>query len=72
MFGDFVQACASAQEFMQRLPEFDQMFAKKLEEAENAGEVSNSLRQFLFPVKVTKRKFALTTSSMHMIHSHYD
>lgn len=39
-FDDSVQACASAQEFMQELPKFDQEFTKKQEDAENAGEVS--------------------------------
>lgn len=45
-FDDFIQACASAQEFMQQLPKFDPEFAKKQEDADNAGEVSNS-RQFI-------------------------
>ncbi|KAJ1407305.1 hypothetical protein SESBI_24408 [Sesbania bispinosa] len=31
--------CASAQEFMQQLPKFDQVLTKKQEDAENAGEV---------------------------------
>ncbi|KAK7341124.1 hypothetical protein VNO80_24049 [Phaseolus coccineus] len=34
-----LQVCASAQEFMQDLPKFDQDFTKKQEDAENAGEV---------------------------------
>ncbi|KAL2647558.1 hypothetical protein AAZV13_05G125200 [Glycine max] len=34
-----LRACASAQEFMQELPKFDQEFTKKQEDAENAGEV---------------------------------
>ncbi|WVZ22530.1 hypothetical protein V8G54_001074 [Vigna mungo] len=34
-----LQVCASAQEFMQELPKFDQVFTKKQEDAENAGEV---------------------------------
>lgn len=41
-----MQACASAQEFMQELPKFDQEFTKKQEDAENAGEVSELLRQY--------------------------
>ncbi|XP_014492135.1 bifunctional aspartokinase/homoserine dehydrogenase 1, chloroplastic isoform X2 [Vigna radiata var. radiata] len=34
-----LQVCASAQEFMQELPKFDQVFTKKQEDSENAGEV---------------------------------
>ncbi|QCD83347.1 bifunctional aspartokinase/homoserine dehydrogenase 2, chloroplastic-like [Vigna unguiculata] len=34
-----LQVCASAQEFMQELPKFDQEFTKKQEDAENVGEV---------------------------------
>ncbi|XP_061373009.1 bifunctional aspartokinase/homoserine dehydrogenase, chloroplastic-like isoform X1 [Gastrolobium bilobum] len=34
-----LRVCASAQEFMQLLPKFDQEFAKKQQDAENAGEV---------------------------------
>ncbi|KAK7359313.1 hypothetical protein VNO77_01268 [Canavalia gladiata] len=34
-----LRVCASAQEFMQELPKFDQEFAKKQDDAENAGEV---------------------------------
>jgi len=39
-FDESVQVCASAQEFMQDLPKFDQDFTKKQKDAENAGEVS--------------------------------
>jgi len=39
-FDESVQGCASAQEFMQELPKFDQDFTKKQEDAEKAGEVS--------------------------------
>nr|XP_027190637.1 bifunctional aspartokinase/homoserine dehydrogenase 2, chloroplastic-like isoform X3 [Cicer arietinum] len=34
-----LSACASAQEFMQKLPQFDQEFTKKQEDADTAGEV---------------------------------
>ncbi|CAJ1938875.1 unnamed protein product [Sphenostylis stenocarpa] len=34
-----LQVCASAQEFMQELPKFDEEFTKKQEDADNAGEV---------------------------------
>lgn len=36
-----MQASASAQEFMQQLPKFDQELTKKQEDADAAGEVSN-------------------------------
>lgn len=55
-----MQVSASAQDFMQQLPKFDQEFGKKQEDAENAGEVSNSLRIY---VEVSKRIVALTASS---------
>lgn len=35
-----LQAAASADEFMQQLPQFDQELTNKLQEAEDAGEVS--------------------------------
>ena len=38
---DFMQVSASTQEFMQKLPKFDQDFSKKQEDADAAGEVSN-------------------------------
>lgn len=38
---DFMQVSASTQEFMQKLPKFDQEFSKKQEDADTAGEVSN-------------------------------
>ncbi len=37
---DLLQASASAEEFMQQLPHFDQEMSKKLQDAEDAGEVS--------------------------------
>lgn len=36
------QATASAEEFMQQLPQYDEDLAKQLQEAEKAGEVSIS------------------------------
>ena len=51
---------------MQQLPKFDQELSKKQEEAENAGEVSNSKIVF-FQVKLYKRVVAFTASSMRMI-----
>lgn len=36
-----MQVSASAEEFMQQLPKFDQELAEKLKDAESAGEVSN-------------------------------
>lgn len=36
-----MQASASAQEFMQQLPKFDEDMLKKQQDAENAGEVSD-------------------------------
>ncbi|TKY59947.1 Bifunctional aspartokinase/homoserine dehydrogenase 2 [Spatholobus suberectus] len=47
-----LRACASAQEFMQELPKFDQEFAKKQEDAENAGEVL----RYVGVVDVTNKK----------------
>ncbi|XLS83508.1 hypothetical protein HN51_033674 [Arachis hypogaea] len=44
--------CASAQEFMQQLPKFDQLLSKKQEEAENAGEVL----RYVGVVDVTNKK----------------
>ena len=35
-----LQACASAEEFMKQLPQFDKELAKQRQEAEDAGEVS--------------------------------
>jgi hypothetical protein len=50
---------------MQQLPKFDPEFAKKQEDADNAGEVSNS-RDILFFVKASKRILhLLVTMSMH-------
>ncbi|GAU39504.1 hypothetical protein TSUD_68680, partial [Trifolium subterraneum] len=47
-----LQACASAQEFMQQLPKFDPEFAKKQEDADNAGEVL----RYVGVVDVTNQK----------------
>ncbi|AET04095.2 putative homoserine dehydrogenase, Aspartate kinase [Medicago truncatula] len=47
-----LRACASAQEFMQQLPKFDQEFAKKQEDADNAGEVL----RYVGVVDVTNKK----------------
>ncbi|KAL5175308.1 Bifunctional aspartokinase/homoserine dehydrogenase 2, chloroplastic [Glycine soja] len=47
-----LRACASAQEFMQELPKFDQEFTKKQEDAENAGEVL----RYVGVVDVTNKK----------------
>ncbi|CAJ2677510.1 unnamed protein product [Trifolium pratense] len=47
-----LRACASAQEFMQQLPKFDPEFAKKQEEADNAGEVL----RYVGVVDVTNQK----------------
>lgn len=52
---------------MQQLPKFDPEFAKKQEDAENAGEVSNTLKIVLFFVKVSKIIVAFTTLSMNDI-----
>ncbi|CAK8578453.1 unnamed protein product [Lathyrus sativus] len=47
-----LRVCASAQEFMQQLPKFDPEFAKKQEDAENAGEVL----RYVGVVDVTNKK----------------
>nr|KYP56025.1 hypothetical protein KK1_002252 [Cajanus cajan] len=47
-----LRGCASAQEFMQELPKFDQEFTKKQEDAENAGEVL----RYVGVVDVTNKK----------------
>ncbi|WJX71109.1 Bifunctional aspartokinase/homoserine dehydrogenase 1, chloroplastic [Trifolium repens] len=47
-----LRACASAQEFMQQLPKFDPEFAKKQEDADNAGEVL----RYVGVVDVTNQK----------------
>jgi len=36
-----MQVSASTQEFMQKLPKFDEEFSKRQQEADTAGEVSN-------------------------------
>ncbi|KAE9601151.1 hypothetical protein Lal_00023987 [Lupinus albus] len=47
-----LRACASAQEFMQQLPKFDEEFGKKQQDAENAGEVL----RYVGVVDVTNKK----------------
>lgn len=42
IFNDYIQASASAEEFMQKLPQFDHELATKRQIAEDAGEVSIS------------------------------
>lgn len=41
-YDDLLQAAATADEFMQQLPQYDKDLAKQLQDAEDAGEVSNS------------------------------
>ncbi|OIW21262.1 hypothetical protein TanjilG_31375 [Lupinus angustifolius] len=47
-----LRVCASAQEFMQQLPKFDEEFGKKQHDAENAGEVL----RYVGVVDVTNKK----------------
>lgn len=51
------QASASAEEFMQQLPQYDQDWSKKRQEAEDSGEVSIPLNNYLLVMKRKKKVF---------------
>lgn len=52
------QASASAEEFMQQLPQYDQDWSKKRQEAEDSGEVSIPLNNYLLVMKIKKKSFS--------------
>lgn len=59
------QASASAEEFMQQLPQYDQDWSKKRQEAEDSGEVSIPLNNYLLVMK-RKKKVFLTQKVLDM------
>lgn len=54
----YFQASASAEEFMQQLPQYDQDWSKKRQEAEDSGEVSIPLNNYLLAMKRNKKRLS--------------